>query len=463
MSGNVLPELDAAHRAALSANKPLVCECPPAWWFTQPIFEGLQANQDGALQLIAIVPQIEDHDDALRVIGSNQSLTPVHLASGLARTNMLLRQDAITSLVTTAQDLAALIKQSAINPQTVSRVVIAWPELYAAPAIKAMEECLAELSSAQRLVVTSNRSDVAELVERYARRAPVYRSCMPDAPSRTRLRYAIVPVARRETALHAALDTLNPQTATVWEPAGTPRSLPGLINDLGEDQRVDLAVFMDLPSQQTLESYAARADATLVFIRPTQQPYLQRLVVDPAVLKLPSAADRVRDRAAVLRAELRDTLTGGLPIGVLTTLEPLLEEFDPVEIAAAALTNVWKKRTDPEAATWTRIRADIGKRDGVRAGDLVGALANAVGIQPADVGRIDLRESFTIIEIRPEDASRAMQGLTGTAIRGKRLTARLDDVRRATSPKGGRYPQGHTPQKGDRPIRSRRPSGPDRA
>ena len=92
-----------------------------------------------------------------------------------------------------------------------------------------------------------------------------------------------------------------------------------------------------------------------------------------------------------MRSELRERITGGLPIGVLTTLEPLLEEFDPVEVAAAALMNMWQKRKDPEAATWTRIRADIGKRDGIRAGDLVGALANAVGIQPADVGRIDLR------------------------------------------------------------------------
>ena len=299
------PELDAAHRAALSANKPLVCECPPAWWFTKPIFDALETDQKGSLQLITIVPQIEDHDDALRVIGSNSSFNPVHLASGLARTGTLLRQNVITSLVATPQDLGALIKQSAVKPETVSHVIIGWPELYAESAIKAMEECLAELSSAQRIVVTSNISGITELVERYARRAPTYRSCLPDAPSRAKLRYAIVPMARREAALHAALDTLNPQTAIVWDPAGTSRTLPGVVNELEEGQRADLAVFMDLPSPQTLESMAARVDSSLVFIRPTQQPFLQRLVIDATAQQLPSAADRVRDRAG--RHALRTT------------------------------------------------------------------------------------------------------------------------------------------------------------
>jgi len=137
-------------------------------------------------------------------------------------------------------------------------------------------------------------------------------------------------------------------------------------------------------------------------------------------------------------------------MGILATLEPLLDEFDPVEVAAAAIMGSWDQKPAPEPATWTRIRADVGKKDNVRAGDLVGALVNAVGLQPGDIGRIDLRDSFAIIEVRPEDSSKAMQGLTGTTVRGKRLTARLDDVRRATSPKIGR------------PIRSRRPSGPDR-
>jgi ATP-dependent RNA helicase DeaD len=60
----------------------------------------------------------------------------------------------------------------------------------------------------------------------------------------------------------------------------------------------------------------------------------------------------------------------------------------------------------------------------VRAGDLVGALVNEAGLPRNAIGRIDLRDGFTLIEIRADEAERAQRGLTGISLRGKRVSAR---------------------------------------
>ncbi|HNS95353.1 MAG TPA: DEAD/DEAH box helicase [Polyangiaceae bacterium] len=56
---------------------------------------------------------------------------------------------------------------------------------------------------------------------------------------------------------------------------------------------------------------------------------------------------------------------------------------------------------------------NVGRRDGVRPGDFVAVLAEARGIQRADIGRIRIRDKHTFIAVRAEvidDAVRAIQG-----------------------------------------------------
>ena len=80
----------------------------------------------------------------------------------------------------------------------------------------------------------------------------------------------------------------------------------------------------------------------------------------------------------------------------------------------------------PLATAWVRVHVNAGRRDQLRPGDLVGALLNAVGLMKEDIGRIELREAFTLVDVRAEEAERAVRGLTGTTLRGRRIAARLD-------------------------------------
>jgi ATP-dependent RNA helicase DeaD len=68
----------------------------------------------------------------------------------------------------------------------------------------------------------------------------------------------------------------------------------------------------------------------------------------------------------------------------------------------------------------------VGKKDRASAKDLVGALIKEVGIAKTDIGRIDVRDTFTTVDVAPAVAERVVRDLTGVTIRGRRAMARLD-------------------------------------
>jgi len=58
----------------------------------------------------------------------------------------------------------------------------------------------------------------------------------------------------------------------------------------------------------------------------------------------------------------------------------------------------------------------------------VGALIREVGLGKGDIGRIDLRDSFTLVDVADRAADRVVRGLTGVTIKGRRAVARLDNT-----------------------------------
>jgi ATP-dependent RNA helicase DeaD len=123
----------------------------------------------------------------------------------------------------------------------------------------------------------------------------------------------------------------------------------------------------------------------------------------------------------------------------------------------------------------------VGTRDGVKTGDLMGAIAGEGGIPGDHVGKIDLRESHALVEVAEADAASVIAKVNGTMIRGRRVVVRgerdKEDRDRAAAQKGDRptgprgerssSPRGDRPSgpRGDRPDRGgpRDRSGPPRA
>ena len=354
----------------------------------------------------------------------------VHPVTGLGRTARILKDGAVDVLAGAPEDLQALAARSALKLDTVAVVVLAWPEwLLASDRLPILEHLLAELREARRIVLAWNPSLLEDFLERYARRPHVVGD-LPmggDArplPSVAPSRYAVVPRARRHAALREVLDALDRPSVTAWR-RGT--ALPA---------RLDAIVCLDLPSRSELAELAARGEPVLL-LSPAQLPYARTIAAPLTTLALPAVRTRVQSRAEALRAEAAARIEAGGLEPELGLLQPLFERYDPAEVAAALLalsrqpSAVSQATADsrPPAAPsegWVRVFVSVGKKDRTGPRDLVGALTREVGLERSDIGRIDVRDTFSLVSVAPHVADRAIAGLSGVSLRGRRVTAHRD-------------------------------------
>jgi hypothetical protein len=264
---------------------------------------------------------------------------------------------------------------------------------------------------------------------------------LPQAPLGP-ARYAVVPHDALHRAAFTALDLLNPGSAFVWDPSPLCEARWGVLTgdpvvrvsaDPGTES-VDLALAVELPTADALSTLRSIAGQVVVFARANQVPYLHRLAQPLGVLRLPGEADRARERAFELRRAVRQHLEAAWDSAELHALAPLFDEHDPALVAAAAVRAAAARgggAPSPEAeagatAAWVRLRLDAGRRDRIRVGDVVGALLNAVGLERHQVGRVDVRDGFTLVDVRGEAAERALRGLDGVLLRGRRVAVRRE-------------------------------------
>jgi len=62
----------------------------------------------------------------------------------------------------------------------------------------------------------------------------------------------------------------------------------------------------------------------------------------------------------------------------------------------------------------------------VRPGDLVGAIANEVGVDASAIGAIEIADRFSLVEVPEEIVEDIIGALRATTIKGKRVTVRRD-------------------------------------
>jgi ATP-dependent RNA helicase DeaD len=440
VSWTFAPTFDAGHRAALAGGKNLIYVCPPAGWAVVPLLQRLAETPDPGLTTLLLAPEPSDAAELASLAATVEPLRPVHAVSGLARAGRLLKSGAVRTLVATPADALQLLTRSLLKLEGLPRVAVLWPEAqFALGAAQPIDTVLGECSRAQRLMITSDDGGVADFLERHARRAPVVGAARaPEQPTGGRVRYALVDSQRLSWAVRTALDTLNPASAWLWDPRPSADQRwaeydldPTVSLDPGSPgEPVHWAIAAELPTADALAGLHDAARDVLVLARPSQLPYLERLTRSLDVLRLPSEADRARDRAGAVRTELRSRIEEGGLAGGLATLAPLFDEYDPALVAAAALradqpTAPARKAAD-EIPTWAHVHVNAGRRDRIRPGDVVGALLNAVGVPKDSIGRVDVRESFSLVEVRAEVAARVLTGLDGVTLRGRTVTARID-------------------------------------
>lgn len=443
---------------------------------------------DPAVAATQIVVVTSDGDGAASLAGR---LGTAGLASGLrimaatdARRATRVQRRAPAHVVVAPPDvLVALMQSAVLKLDGVKAVVMAWVDELDERAMAALESVMSEIpKEAARVVLASGATPAVDaLVERYARRARRTQSASVTEFPAASLSYVVTSDIGRGSALRRTLDALDPESAFVVARAPASRTavealLFSLGYGVGEDESVrvgdapdgkpDVVILYDvLANESEVRTIAAAGSRVVALVTARQVAALRQLAggrVTPLVL--PDAAARARTREERLRDEMRSVLATGQFSRELLTLEPLLADHDGAEIAAAALRLLETERgkvegAAPAQAPMTRLFINAGSMDEVRPGDLVGAITNEAGISKSELGRVDVRERHSTVEVATAVANVVVSKLTGTQIRGRRVLVRVDEDRPRERPgREGSAPRGdHRGPPRDRGPRDRGP------
>ena len=363
-----------------------------------------------------------DHEQAVLWADAAPAELRAHAVTGLARTAAVLKEGRVGVLAGSPADLGALVTRSALKLDTLETLVIAWPESFSAE----LDTLLGEAPEARRVILSWDPHRLADFIERHARRAEVIGDIPLDSAARplgpvASARYAVVPAARRAVAVRDVLDAVRSVRPFVWHGGDVtaPAELP------------DAVVATTLPTREELRLLAAIAQPLVVALA-SQIPYLKS-IASLSAFALPTHADRAQDRNAELRAQISARLTQSDVDAELAVLAPLFEEHDPALVAGALLAIGHQPSAVSQPAPtatpetgWSKVFVTVGKKDNASAKDLVGALIKEVGLQKGQIGKIDVRDSFSLVDVSADAAEQAVRRLTGVTIRGRRVTARPD-------------------------------------
>lgn len=478
-----------------------------------------RASGESARIIQAALGKTADSDTLATVIAVPDRQTAYTLTS-FARSNSLplapltvtaratrLLQRPVAAVIGTPSDLIALVRTSALKLESVQHIVLLW-----ADALLADERQRADLdtllSEASReadrtLVVEQSTPEVEAFIERVALKPRRLTHSAPASETARSIGYMLVAAEQRASLLQRLVDARDGGFVLVIaddeRAAGEATvALEALGMDVPSDARVansqytgtgKLVIWYGVPgslaagfSQETEE---AAASEVIALVTASELARLRASGVTTQPVSLPHAMDEAGQRQRALRDELNSVLRRESVDAELATIEPLLGEHDAAEVAAAALRILGRARRRIEASVaapvaaapaatsaratapaeephWTRLFVSVGERDGARRGDLVGAITGEAEITGAQVGKVDMRDSYSLVDVAASVAEKVVERLTGVSIKGRRVTARLERSGAGGAPprSGGREGRRGPPRRDfDRAERGQR-SGP---
>jgi hypothetical protein len=438
----------------------LVVFTPPVPVYAAPAVAGMLSRLEPGRPALVVAPaeQLEEWGALISDLARDASLR-IQVARGAARAMRRLRAEPLDIVVTTLDTALLLVARSALKMDAVGTLLLAWPE--SLPDDDSMMPLMQDLSrDAQRIVFTSDPARVNGVVDRYARKAltvgvpagPV----SPAGPART----VSTSWSGRIRALADAMELLDPASLVVWTAdRGYHDAMLHLISTqpdlqlvVGDAPSADTIIAFDLPTPDRLRQLTEAGEVVLLVPAGTES-YVRQAVSPRRPLQLPGPLEAARSTEAAQRAAIQSVLETNDGGRALLTLAPLFERYDATAVAAA-LFELWRGSSKgavaapPEASETAKVYVGAGKKDGVTANDLVAVLTKELRFDRTRIGRIELRDAYSLIELPAQDAERLAGQLNGTTIRRRRVTARVD--RGPSRPSNGG-------ERGGRPARRANP------
>jgi ATP-dependent RNA helicase DeaD len=195
----------------------------------------------------------------------------------------------------------------------------------------------------------------------------------------------------------------------------------------------------------------------VTFVTPREHRQLQ-LIEKTARTKLsrrdiPSATEVRKARQKQIVGDVVAAMEKGTHRLYLDVVRELCATADPAEVAAAALVLAFgemkvvelQKRPAPGPVSpsasrpvsvergMTRLFFTLGRKDQVQTSEILRAIAGESGIQGKRVGKIDIREQFTFVDVPVDIAEKVIAAMDNAFIRGKKIA-----VKKALPPMGPR-------------------------
>jgi ATP-dependent RNA helicase DeaD len=370
-------------------------------------------------------------------------------------------------LVTTVAEALRGVQTSALKLEAVQTLVLA--DLTEQFQLK-LEDELATLVAlvpreAQRVVTTAELDgEIERFVEAHARRALTVPARAADpamsAPRETagQIGYLVVAEAGKTAMLARLIDGVEGDALVYVRTAARAELVQGELGRRGvsatgnaairvvdftaSEQDAERVVSYDVPfTADDLLNFHRNGGTVLV--TPSELAHFRRIAREaPFTTKLRRARAFESDELEMYREQVRSALEAEDLTAQLLVLDPLFEEHSPAEVAAA-LSALLRRRAPVRAAAptgdtagappkeasssaFTRLFVSIGSRDAVRPADIVGAITGEAGIKGDQVGRVDIRETFSVVEVAAPVAEKVIRALNGTTMRGRSLRVDFD-------------------------------------
>jgi ATP-dependent RNA helicase DeaD len=218
---------------------------------------------------------------------------------------------------------------------------------------------------------------------------------------------------------------------------------------------------------------AGRTGEAITLITPREVRWLRQIEritrarIEPR--RLPTLADVAERRRDALKQQILAVLEADVDgyATYLDTINDLADEHDTAEIAAAILklyaeetgrTTTPEQQVDdiatfaaaaPHArgprgeAGMVRLFINVGRNQGARPQDFVGAIANEAGIPGRAIGAIDIFDDYAFVDVPREMVDRVVGAMRGSKIKGRPVNvevARVDGAPPARDNRGSRPP-----------------------
>ena len=181
---------------------------------------------------------------------------------------------------------------------------------------------------------------------------------VPAGASTTPLRVIVAAPGERTRALRSVLDALDPVSAVLVSFSSETESQAGEIAAIfgsstglldvsrgAPDRRFGLGIILDeIPTAEALAAISATVDEVVAIVRPSRLQALKKVAPNVTPMAWTGALASARSAHDHLRDEIRGYVASESHSSWIPIVEPLLDGFDSVEVAAAALALLDRER-----------------------------------------------------------------------------------------------------------------------